>query len=329
MLRLLVKARDEAASALQFEEAANLHKMVARVKEIGKRKDELVCDARVFGGVALTKGAGERAFRLWPMVNGLWRNWREITVEENATPESIAGELQGWLPSVTTDLTESEDDPGEHLAILIRWYYSSWRDGSWYPLRPDRSVQLPACRPGHLADDEGRKGTKALVCDRVSAQDGGAAGAFRPTVRVLFPEWIAKNERSGRGRYNHLVKRRGKQRSVRIRLVLHLEQARAKAKNISKGGRVLVGSGYRVNGDLERAAEEHSAAGSGYRLKGLRTVYGLIHLGLEVTSEPGCWDCGGEPDIVHGSRLSDELLQLSIQRHPCRSVRNCLLQLCH
>jgi hypothetical protein len=141
-VRLLAKARDEAASALQFEEAANFHKMVARVKEIGKRKDELVCNARVFGGVALTKGVGERAFRLWPMVNGVWRNWREITFEESATPESIAGELQGWLPSVTTSVTESDGEPEEHLAILIRWYYSSWRDGSWYPLRPDRSVNF-------------------------------------------------------------------------------------------------------------------------------------------------------------------------------------------
>jgi hypothetical protein len=137
-VRALVKARDEAACALQFEEAANLHRMVARVKEIAKGRDDLVCDARELGGLALTKGAGERVFRLWPMVRGLWRPSRELKVEENATPESIAGELQAWLPSVTTTLTETEGDVGEHLALLIRWYYSSWRDGSWYPFSSDR-----------------------------------------------------------------------------------------------------------------------------------------------------------------------------------------------
>ena len=157
-LRALVKARDEAASALQFEEAANLHKIVARVKEIGKCRDDLVCDARALAGIALTNGAGDRVFRLWPMVNGLWREPQEITVEENATPESLAEESTAWLPSVTTSSKETEGDAGEHLAILVRWYYSSWRDGSWYPLRADRKFNYSACRHGDFADAE-RPGT--------------------------------------------------------------------------------------------------------------------------------------------------------------------------
>jgi excinuclease ABC subunit C len=134
-LRGLSKARDEAARALQFEKAADLHKSIAKVKEIGRLRDELVCDARSLSGIALTKGAGANSFRLWPMLNGLWREPTQITVEEDATPESIGEKLQGSVPALISDELEVAGDAVDHLAILARWYHSSWRDGHWYPLR--------------------------------------------------------------------------------------------------------------------------------------------------------------------------------------------------
>jgi hypothetical protein len=141
-VRALIKSRDEAARALQFEEAADLHKKVGRVKEIGKGRDDLVCDARVLAGIALTKGIGEGVFRLWPMMDGLWQEWWEMTVEEDATPESLVTRLKDWLASATTEVRETEGDSAEHLAVLVRWYYSSWRDGHWYPMRPDGKLNL-------------------------------------------------------------------------------------------------------------------------------------------------------------------------------------------
>ncbi len=141
-LRVLVKTRDEAARALQFENAANLHKMIARIKEIGRDRDDLVCDARLVAGFAFTKGIGPRVLRLWPMVNGLWQQPQQMTVEENATPESMTESLKDWLPSLTADSQGMKGDPAEHLAILVRWYYSSWRDGHWYPFRSDRKISF-------------------------------------------------------------------------------------------------------------------------------------------------------------------------------------------
>lgn len=141
-LRALTKARDEAAHALEFENAAHFHKMMARVKEIGKERDGLVCDARALAGLAVTKGLGERVVRLWPMVNGLWQQPQQIAVEGDATPESINASLKDWLPAVLSDSQATEADPADDLGILLRWYHSSWRDGDWYTFRSGTKLNL-------------------------------------------------------------------------------------------------------------------------------------------------------------------------------------------
>jgi len=58
-----------------------------------------------------------------------------MTIAEDAAPESLSRMLKDSLPSLTTEIRPIEGDAGEHLAILVRWYHSSSRDGQWYPLR--------------------------------------------------------------------------------------------------------------------------------------------------------------------------------------------------
>jgi len=38
--------------------------------------------------------------------------------------------------------TRGVDGGGEHLAVLVRWYHSSWRDGQWYSRRPDSKINF-------------------------------------------------------------------------------------------------------------------------------------------------------------------------------------------
>ena len=138
----LVSARDEAARALRFERAAELHKSIAKVKAIAEGREDLVCDVRGMGGFALTKGTGERAVLIWPMSGGLWQESHRITVGESATPDSLAGLLKESLSPFGRSNGEMEADRSEHLAILLRWYYSSSRDGYWYPIRPDKNFNF-------------------------------------------------------------------------------------------------------------------------------------------------------------------------------------------
>jgi excinuclease ABC subunit C len=141
-LRALIQARDDAARALQFEEAASFHKAIAKLKEIGKEREDLVEDARSFSGLALTRGSGLRTVRLWPMKNGLWCQSHQITVAEDTTPEALAQTLGPSLTTLQSDEREVEGDIADHLAILVRWYHSSWRDGHWYPLPPGSKLSV-------------------------------------------------------------------------------------------------------------------------------------------------------------------------------------------
>ena len=86
-------------------------------------------------GIALTKGAGTSTFRLWPMVNGLWRESVQIKVEDGVTPEDLAEKLQTSVANFLAETGDAAGDAAYHLAILVRWYHSSWRDGHWYPMR--------------------------------------------------------------------------------------------------------------------------------------------------------------------------------------------------
>lgn len=129
-----IAAREEAANAMDFERAAQLHRQIGKIKEAGKGREELVGDARGLSGVAVTKGASEDELRFWPMLNGNWQECRTLRVDADDSVEAVASRLRELLESAMANPTNSGGDPAEHLAILTRWYHSSWRDGAWYPL---------------------------------------------------------------------------------------------------------------------------------------------------------------------------------------------------
>jgi excinuclease ABC subunit C len=133
----LVRAREQAAGALEFEEAANLHKLISTVKGIANSREDLVCEVRELSGIALTKGGDQGELRLWPMLGGRWQQPQRIKVDGTTTLESLVDRLRDLVPSLRPAL-ETTADQSEHLAILVRWYYSSARDGHWYPLRRDK-----------------------------------------------------------------------------------------------------------------------------------------------------------------------------------------------
>jgi len=131
----LSAARDRACNDTDFEQAALIHKRIESVKAAAAARDEAVAEVREFNGVALTRGIETRCFRLWPMLAGYWQE--PITLKfsaEESRSQSIDHELRERL---TESLKEAEANGRrvEDLAIFSRWYYSSWRDGQWFPFR--------------------------------------------------------------------------------------------------------------------------------------------------------------------------------------------------
>jgi excinuclease ABC subunit C len=131
-LHFLSLKREKAASELEFERAAQIHKRMERLKGVVKSRDEIVTDVANFSGVAVTRGPEDNQFRLWPLLAGYWQEpvTLEVPVHGDAKAASLDRRLRDLLVPVFLH-PRREGQPGEDLAVFARWHYSSWRDGDW------------------------------------------------------------------------------------------------------------------------------------------------------------------------------------------------------
>jgi excinuclease UvrABC nuclease subunit len=117
-------ARDRASAAMQFEEAEQLHQRLNRIAEVHASAGELARSLDRLAGVAVVPSYGEDAVSLCVLAGGRWLQPRPFSLSETA---SMDQRLREWFanisPAATPDL--------EHLAVLVRWHGSSWRDGEW------------------------------------------------------------------------------------------------------------------------------------------------------------------------------------------------------
>ncbi|HLJ13053.1 MAG TPA: hypothetical protein VKV15_01040 [Bryobacteraceae bacterium] len=139
MLETITAARDRLSEELNFEEAARQHKRRERVEKILSLRDDLVHDIDKLWGVAVTPSVEVEAVELWFVAKGMWMPARRFQL-------ASAG---GQIVSMDQRLREtavgieppraSLKDRQESLALLARWYYSTWRDGEFLPFEnPDK-----------------------------------------------------------------------------------------------------------------------------------------------------------------------------------------------
>ncbi|MGD0013078.1 MAG: hypothetical protein ABSD56_01445 [Bryobacteraceae bacterium] len=128
-------ARDRLSQELRFEDAARAHQQMERVEEVLRLRDGLAEDIERLNGVAVTASAEPGAVELWFFLAGCWQppmRFRFEAVEgrtvslDHRLREAAAALAPARCPAPTRQ---------EHLALLARWYYSSWRDGDWLPFR--------------------------------------------------------------------------------------------------------------------------------------------------------------------------------------------------
>jgi hypothetical protein len=120
---------------MEFDQASQIQKRIEKVESAAKARDEVIRAAGELHGVALTCSARPLEFKLWPMFAGIWQ--QPVTLDfstERVGNASLDSEIRGLLAQEL----EEPDTGGnrlEQLALFARWYYSSWRDGSWFPFR--------------------------------------------------------------------------------------------------------------------------------------------------------------------------------------------------
>lgn len=134
-IAVLSAARDRAAEQTDFEQAAQIHRQVEKMRAAAGTRDEVIGNVYHLNGVALTPGVHGREFRLWPMLAGYWQEGLRLEIPQddsksNSLDQALRELVSNGLKAPATDGRRSED-----LAIFARWYYSSWRDGEWFPFR--------------------------------------------------------------------------------------------------------------------------------------------------------------------------------------------------
>ena len=129
----LISARDRASEEADFEQAGQIHKRIDQLKAAASWREPVIEEFGQFGGIAVTRSLKQDEVVLWPMLEGLWQEPLRFQLsEQNAEPKSLDSELRELL-SVKLAHPRIHGDASEEIAIFARWFYSSWRDGEWFP----------------------------------------------------------------------------------------------------------------------------------------------------------------------------------------------------
>jgi excinuclease UvrABC nuclease subunit len=141
LLEAIANSRDRLSEEMAFEEAARQHKRFEKVQDVLRLRDELAADIDRFHGVAITKSLAQDAVQLWFVRSGVWCAPVQFGFEiHEGKPLSLDRKLREVLPTVT-ELKVNMRERQEYLALLARWYYSTWRDGEW--LSFENFAELP------------------------------------------------------------------------------------------------------------------------------------------------------------------------------------------
>ena len=131
LLDSIAHSRDRLSEAMNFEDAARQHKRFEKVQEVLKLRDDLACDVEHLHGVAVTRSVEAGAVELWCVREGNWLASQRFSFDvREGKPVSMDHQLRDVFHAVAPrPLTVRQRQ--EYLALLARWYYSSWRDGEW------------------------------------------------------------------------------------------------------------------------------------------------------------------------------------------------------
>jgi len=133
LLEPVLHARDRASEDLDFEEAARFHKQAEKIEAVLKLRDELVFELNLLCGVAVTPSVAAGCVELWFLLRGWWQTPVRFAVkEEGERPVSLDARLRKIASSLVPRLGGVQERQ-EHLALLARWFYSSYCDGLWIP----------------------------------------------------------------------------------------------------------------------------------------------------------------------------------------------------
>jgi excinuclease ABC subunit C len=130
LVRELEVERAQASEGLQFELAGRLHRKLQKVQEVFRAKPDLARERRRWDAVVTLPGAEPRTVVFFRVRAGELSGPVTLILEETSSPVSLDEQIHALLdPLAEPARGEDELPPWEHLSMLARWYYSSFRRG--------------------------------------------------------------------------------------------------------------------------------------------------------------------------------------------------------
>jgi len=121
------KERETASEQLDFERAAALHKKVAKLDEVLRGRPELTRRIQDLDAVILQRTAEEQTIGVYAVRGGRLAEPFFLRFAEMASQPRSAEQI--FREHFEAEPATTNDDLGEHLWLVARWYYSNPREG--------------------------------------------------------------------------------------------------------------------------------------------------------------------------------------------------------
>jgi excinuclease ABC subunit C len=123
--------RDRLSVAMDFEGAARAHQRVQKIEEVLGWRDEMARDVEELHAIAIVPSAQAETIELGWLRGGYWQGFRSLDfiTADDGRAVSLDSRLREMAVSISRGQAASAIERIEHLAVLSRWFYSSWCDG--------------------------------------------------------------------------------------------------------------------------------------------------------------------------------------------------------
>ena len=123
--------RERLSAEMDFEGAARAHQRVQKIEEVLGWRDEMARDVETLHAIAIMPSAWPECVEMGWLRGGYWQGFRRLDfiTAEDARAVSLDTRLREMAATIGEARSGGAMERMEQLAVLSRWFYSSWCDG--------------------------------------------------------------------------------------------------------------------------------------------------------------------------------------------------------